>query len=81
MTEEKIKKVTALYNRREYLKQLLDIEQNYDSCIEATFSSQYNKNTKVAIKKSLELPIEIRESILNYVRSELDKVNKELELL
>ena len=69
---KKAKELVEEYEFLQYLKRV--VEDNYDSKISAEISSQHNFNSKIGIRKTLNLPIGIQSQIKGYILTRIQEL-------
>lgn len=79
MTIEQAKRVCELYEQRERYKELLHINGNYDATIKARFASFHNDNQKFLIERYVDLPVNIKNLIVEYIKGNIAEIDKEIE--
>lgn len=79
MTIEQANIVSDLCKQRNQYQELLSITRNYDAKIQASFSSLHNENTKRYIERTMPLPKNIQDEIVEYIKGRISEIDKEIE--
>ena len=79
MKVEDAKKISQLYKERLQLVELLDISKNYDFTMYIEFYSVHNNNRGSTISRDIELPKEMYEEILTFIRKKINNIDQELK--
>jgi len=61
------------------LVELLDISKNYDFTMYIEFYSAYNNDRGSTISRDIELPKEMYEKILTFIRKKIDNIDQEIK--
>ena len=81
MTITTAERIRDLVNCKEQLEGLLHITRNYDFQMRAEFHSAHNDNLSVGITKYYNLPIDIRDLIIERVKMEIDEIEAEISAI
>ena len=79
--KKNLDKVRELLNELSNLEDALDVFKNYDSRVQAVYSSKHNKNTKVYKEVRVEMPKEVMLIMKDHIARRIDEIHKELEAM
>jgi len=79
--KKNLDKARELLNELANLEDALDVFKNYDSRVQAVYSSKHNKNTKVYKEVKVEMPIQLVRAMECHILRRIDEIHKELEAL
>lgn len=79
MTIQEAKHIHDLVAQKSVIQELIEISENYDFELFATFHSQHNSNRQKSITKGYALSEELKKLILKDIYNDLQKVESELQ--
>ena len=79
--KKNLDKARELLNELANLEDALDVFKNYDSRVQAVYSSKHNKNTKIYKEVRIKMPLQLVGAMESYIRHRIDEIHKELKSL